>query len=245
MLKGKTILITGASSGIGKAASIALARKGAEIILLASNEKALEECHDEIAALGQEKPLICTFDLINATIKEYQALEAVLDDKIEQLDGLIHAAGQLQSLTPLAYTSMLQWHQVIQLNLNARFALTKVCLPYLQKSDRGRLLFLLSEMAKKKGQAHWGAYQVSEQATRSLFEIFSDELDKSSICVNALEIPPCDTRLRRKAYPFEDREHLIQPDDLADAFYQCFNDELKHGDKFNAKDTIQCATSID
>ncbi len=95
MLSGKTILVTGASHGLGKAAALFCANAGAKVILLASNEKALEQTYDEIMALNLHTPLICTFNLETATTEQYQLLKETIKEQCQTLDGLLHCAGPL------------------------------------------------------------------------------------------------------------------------------------------------------
>lgn len=233
MLNDKTFLITGASSGIGKSLALMLADLGATLILLGSHEKALETVFDEIKSKGKATPYICTFNLETAVTKEYELLAEMLEENDISLNGLIHCAGQLKSLTPLEHTSLHQWHKLIQINLNARFALTKTCLPFLKKPSQAQILFLVSDKAFEKGQAHWGTYQVTEKATLTLFEILCEELAQTPIKVNLLRSAPVDTKLRRQAYPFEEKSSLLTADGLCDTWMRCFDDGLQHGEIVN------------
>ena len=230
----QTFLVSGASSGLGKALALLLAQNNARVIILSSNEKALEQTYDEIIKLKKRTPLICSFNLATATAKEYEHLSKQLENEIGLLDGLIHCAGRLKALTPLEHTSMTQWHGLIQLNLNARFALTQTCLPFLKKSPHPTLAFLFSDRAITKGQAHWGAYQVAEHASNTLFEIYVDENEQSSLRVVALKAPPCDTKLYRKAYPFVEPESLWQPEDLNEAWLKLLGRTTQHGTLIDA-----------
>ena len=230
MLNDKTFLLTGASSGIGKSLALMLADLGAKLILLGSNERSLEKVYDEIKAKNRATPYICTFNLETAVAKEYDLLRDMLEENKIRLNGLIQCAGQLKALTPLEHTSLHQWHKLIQINLNARFALTHTCLPFLKKENEAQILFLLSDKAFEKGQAHWGTYQVTEKATLTLFEILTEELNNTNIKVNLLRSPPVETKLRKQAYPFEEKEKLITPDALCDTWMRCFDGSVNHGE---------------
>ena len=164
MLSNQTLLITGASHGIGKAAALFCASQNAKVILLGSNEKALEQCYDKIMSFKKQTPLICTFNLESAVAADYETLKSTLEEQGEHLDGLIHCAGQLKSLRPIEHTSLKQWHQLMQVNTNARFALTHTLLPLLQKSKKAHLIFTLSNKAFTPGEAYWSTYQVTEKA---------------------------------------------------------------------------------
>ncbi len=230
MLSHKTLLITGASHGIGKAAALFCAKQNATVILLASNERALEQCYDEIIALKKQTPLICTFNLESAVADDYVTLKNTLEQKSIVLDGLIHCAGQLKSLRPIEHTPLEQWHRLMQINTNARFALTQTLLPLLRKSEQSHLIFTLSDKAFDKGQANWGAYQVTEKANAALFEILKEELDNSTIKVNAVNAPDCNTKLRKQAFPFEENPHLVEPSALDCLWQSCFDKSITHGE---------------
>lgn len=231
MLENKTVLVSGATSGIGKACALALAKQGAQLILLASCAKKLAKTGEEISQYNCPEPLLCPFNLLHATAEHYLQLTEELTAKYDHLDGLIHCAGKLDKLTPLEYTSMLQWQSLIQINLNSRFLLTQACLPLLRSARKSQLLFVLSQKARQAGQAHWGPYQVSDHGTRALFEILAEELENTPVNVNAIELPPCDTPLRRRVYPFEDQSQLSQPHDFDCMWTQLFQDEAtpQHG----------------
>lgn len=223
-------MITGASHGIGKAAGLFCARENATVILLASNERALEQCYDEIMSLNKQTPLICTFNLESAVADDYVNLRKTLEEKDVKLDALIHCAGQLKSLSPIEHTPLQQWHRLMQINTNARFSLTQTLLPLLQKSKDANLVFTLSDKAFDKGQANWGAYQVTEKANAALFEILKEELEHTNIKVNAVHAPNCNTKLRKQAYPFEENPNLQEPSALDCLWKSCFDKIMTHGE---------------
>jgi NADP-dependent 3-hydroxy acid dehydrogenase YdfG len=221
MLENETFLVTGATSGIGLSATRALASLGASIILLGRNKKKLESLYDEIAVYSQ--PTICHFNLANAVADDYIALTRSLHDKT--LSGLVHCASHFDKLTPLHQLSMVSWHQTMQVNLNARFLLTKSLLAQLKKAKKARVIFLRNLEMNGAGNPLWGAYQVAEKASYCLAEQFQAELNHSRISLEVIDIPPCNTSQRQKAYPFEDKSSLTQVDDLVLFWQNLFNNE--------------------
>ena len=123
-LSGKTILVTGASEGIGRAASLAYAGCGAEVLLLSRNEKRLEALYDEIMALGAPEPALLPMDLAKATHDDFVALAGSLSEALPKLDGLLNNASLLGDRKPIAQTPATTWHDVMQVNVNAGFMLT-------------------------------------------------------------------------------------------------------------------------
>lgn len=230
MLTDKTLLITGATGGIGKSVARFCAQANATIILLASNEKALEQVHDELCRLSKHEPLICTFNLESATAENYHDLKESIATKVGKLDGIVHCAGKLLSLSPLEHTSLSQWHRLIQINLNARFALTQTLLPLLRQSESAHLLFVLSNRAFMPGQAYWSTYQITEKATLALLEMWTEELTGTPVKVNGVRLKDCQTKLRRDAYPFEENPNLHDPSKLDPYWQMCFDKNIQHGD---------------
>ena len=87
-LAGKTILVTGAAEGIGRAASLAFASRGAEVLLLSRNEARLEDLYDEIVDLGAPQPALLPMDLSRATHDDFVTLAGSLSEALPKLDGL-------------------------------------------------------------------------------------------------------------------------------------------------------------
>ena len=135
LLKDHVILITGAGDGIGAAVAKDCAAKGATVILLGKTIKKLEKVYDEIIAAGYPEPAIYPLDLLQAREEQYQQLAEVIEKEFGKLDGLVHNAGLLGSLIPLANHSTEQWIKVMQVNLHAPYLMTQACLPLLKKSD--------------------------------------------------------------------------------------------------------------
>src|SRR5271170_5381374 len=98
---GRVIMVTGASSGLGKALALECARAGASVILSGRNQLKLERVYDEIAGTGAATPAIAVLDLAAATAVEYDHLAKTIDAEFGRLDGLVHAAALLGDRTPL------------------------------------------------------------------------------------------------------------------------------------------------
>ena len=94
-LKDKTILITGAGSGIGRAAAKALSQFGAQLILLSKDTGKLESLYEEVVQQGSKEPLIHPMDFESAQEEEYLKVKEAILDKFDKLDGLINNAAVL------------------------------------------------------------------------------------------------------------------------------------------------------
>ena len=125
ILAGRVILVTGAGDGIGKAVSLAFAAHGATVILLGRTTSKLESVYDDIVTAGGDKPAIYPMDLQGAVPDDYQQLAQRIESEFGRLDGLLHNAGLLGSLTSIEHYDPMEWLRVIQVNLHAPFLLTQ------------------------------------------------------------------------------------------------------------------------
>jgi NAD(P)-dependent dehydrogenase (short-subunit alcohol dehydrogenase family) len=207
-LAGKTILVTGASSGIGKAAAIDFARHGANIILLARNQDNLEQVYDLIEAETQTQPIIFPYDLNVLSLEVAKEMAYAIEQEFGGLDGVLHNASLLGSKMSIAQYPENEWHDVINVNLNSAFLLTQAMLPLIEASSHGRLVFTTSSVGRE-GRAYWGAYGVSKFATEGLMQTLAAEHGKQSN-IRTFAINPGATRtsMRASAYPGEHPESV-------------------------------------
>lgn len=227
VLAGKTILITGAGDGIGKAAALTFARRGAEVLLLGRTEAKLEAVYDTIVSEGGAVPAIIPTDLAKAGHDDLMALAAELAGSIPKLDGLLHNASILGDRKPLAQTSAALWHQIMQVNVNAAFMLTQALLPMLEQAPLASVVFTSSGVGRR-GRAFWGGYAVSKFATEGLMQVLADELGEiSNIRVNSLNPGAVNTAMRRTAYPAEPPSTNPDPDALMEHWLFLMSDDSR------------------
>ena len=238
LLKDKTILITGAGDGIGKAAALTYAQFGATVILLGRTTEKLEAVYDQIEALGAPKAAILPFDLQSADEQNYIELTNIIDSEFGVIDGLLHNASLLGMRTPLENYDPVTWDSVMKVNVTACFHLTQALLPLLHRSPSASVIFTSSSVGKK-GRAYWGAYSVSKFATQGMMEILADELDNTSnIRCNAINPGATRTAMRAAAYPGEQPERNPTPEQIMPLYlYLMGEDSLKiSGQTMNAQD---------
>jgi NAD(P)-dependent dehydrogenase (short-subunit alcohol dehydrogenase family) len=214
-LAGRVIAITGASGGIGRAVALACARHRAQVVLIGRNAARLEAVHTQIAAADLPEASIAVLDLERALAPDYDQLADALHERYGRLDGLLHNAGVLGTLTPIEHYDVPTWCRVMHVNVTAAFALTQVLLPALKKSPDASVVFTASSVGRR-GRAYWGAYAVSKFAIEGLSQILADELESlSHVRVNTLNPGRARTNMRRQAYPAEDAATLPSPESLA------------------------------
>lgn len=213
LLAGRVILVTGAGDGLGRAAALAFGRHGAQVILLGRTVSKLERVYDEMEQIGGQAAIL-PMDLGKASPEQYEQTAKTISDEFGRLDGLLHNAANLGTLTPLELYDLERWGQVMQVNLNAAFLLTRACLPLLKQSPDASVVFTTADVGRR-GRAYWGAYGVSQFALEGLAQIWSEELAaNTNIRVNTLDPGPVNTAMRVRAYPGADASRLPQPGDI-------------------------------
>lgn len=220
-LDDRIILITGASDGIGKAVALDCAKRGATVILLAKTIHKLENVYDEIVAAGGAEPAIYPMDLRGASADDYADLHDNIEKEFGRIDALFNNAGWLGASTPMDIFDTELWYQVLQVNLNAPFLLTKACLPLIKKSSHGAIVFT----ADAKTSAYWGAYGVAKSGMQTMMTILADELESQKIMVNAFDPGPVRTNFRTRAYPAENPQNLNKPEDVCAGFVYLISGE--------------------
>lgn len=237
LLKDRIILVTGAGDGIGAAAAKACAAHGATVILLGRTTRKLEKVYDEIEAAGHPTPAIYPMNLEGAAPKDYADMAETIENEFGRLDGLLHNASLLGTLTPLGQYNLEQWGKVMQVNLNAPYLMTCACLELLKKSDDASLVFTSSSVGRK-GRAYWGAYGISKAATENMMQIWADELENNtSIRVNSINPGATRTAMRAKAYPGEDPSSNPYPAEIMNAYLYLLGPDSKGvtGQQFDAQ----------
>jgi NAD(P)-dependent dehydrogenase (short-subunit alcohol dehydrogenase family) len=218
LLKGRAILITGASGGFGRALSLECARAGASVIVSGRNAVKLERLYDEIEALGAPRPALAQLDLATATAADYDRLADTIGREFGKLDGLVHAAALLGDRTPLEQYHVPTWCRVLHVNLTAPFVLSQVLLPNLRNSADASIVFVSSSVARRP-RAFWGAYAVSKAGLESVRGLLFEELEREqNIRVNSINPGRMRTAMRAAAYPAEDPNTLPNPAALAGPF---------------------------
>jgi NAD(P)-dependent dehydrogenase (short-subunit alcohol dehydrogenase family) len=214
LLANRVILVTGASSGLGRAASLAFARHGATVALLARDEAKLEAVYDEIIAAGGPEPAMFPFDLAVADDRGLETLAGTIAHHLKRLDGVLHSAHKFYTLTPLELETLEQWQALMRVNLIAPFALTRACLPLLRQAPDASVVFT-GETHGHKPAAYWGGYAVAKSGLETLTRIWADELGtEESLRINTLIPGQVATTLRARTHPGLDPDSLASADDL-------------------------------
>ena len=176
----KVCFITGASSGIGRAAALLFVENGAKVIAVGRNEKELQSLRDETQSLeGVLRPEL-------ADVLETTQIEKAINNTIEafgQIDVLVNAAGIIMNGS-IETTTLDDWDKMLNLNLRAVFSVTQKCLPHLEKT-KGNIVNV-SSVAGTRSFPNLLAYCVSKAATDQLTRCSALDLAPKGIRVNAV-----------------------------------------------------------
>jgi NAD(P)-dependent dehydrogenase (short-subunit alcohol dehydrogenase family) len=210
-LVGKIALVTGASRGIGRAAALALAKAGAQVVAVARTEGGLTELDDEIrAATGQPATLV-PMDIAEGDGLDQLGL--ALHQRFGRLDILVHAAGILGPVTPVSHIEPKQWERVVAVNLTATYRLIRSFEPLLKAAEAGRAVFLTTGLAARP-QAFFGPYGVTKAGLENMVRTWADELEQTTVRAALLSPGPMRTKMRAEAFPGEDPTTLPDPSEI-------------------------------
>jgi NAD(P)-dependent dehydrogenase (short-subunit alcohol dehydrogenase family) len=205
----KTVLVTGAAGSLGSVLALACAREGFRTVLLDSDRRGLERVFDRAAEEGLPAPVLHPLDLSVAGPDEFRVMLDAIDGQFGGLDALVHCAARFESLTPLEHVAPEEWLLHVQVNLNAAWLLSALCLPSLRQSEAGRLYFLLEDLGNVGGPL-WGPYGVSKHALHALVGQLAAECQGSGLQVLGINPGPMRSTLRSRAYLAENP--AAQPD---------------------------------
>jgi NAD(P)-dependent dehydrogenase (short-subunit alcohol dehydrogenase family) len=228
-LKDRVALVTGASRGIGKALALELAKLGAHCVLVARTQGGLEETDDAIRTATGRGATLLPFDLQRQE-KELDMLGPSIVERFGRLDILVHNAGALNRLTPVAHIEPKDWAEVVAVNMTASWRLIRSCDPPLRASDAGRAVFLTSGAAARH-RAYWGMYGATKAGMEHLVLTWAEEVAKTPLRVNLASPGAVATKMRGQAFPGEDPASIAQPADVAPALAAlCLPSETRHGE---------------
>ena len=210
--QGKTALITGAGSGIGRALACALGAAGAQLLLVGRDRAKLQAA---AAVEHAPSPPTChACDLADEA--QLEALVAKVAGSVPRLDVLAHSAGNF-SLGGLADLSVQELDRLYRTHLRAPYRLTQALLPQL-RAAQGEVVFINSTAALQASPT-WAAYAAVKAGLKMLADGMRPELDAQGIRVLSVYPGRTATPMQERVFHLEGRdykpEELLQPDDLA------------------------------
>lgn len=232
MLEDKVALITGASQGLGRALALAFADKGASLVINSRSEESIRSVAKEAESRGAEV-LAVAADVSKGADVERLAGAAV--DHFGRIDVLINNAGVLGPRSKLEEHTEEEWRQVIDANLTGPFLVTKHVIPHMPEG--GSIINVVSG-ASAGPRADWGAYAISKFGVEGLTGNLAIELEERGIRVNSVDPGGMRTGMRAAAYPEEDPQTRITPEENTAVFLYLASDESRGvtGERFKAQE---------
>jgi NAD(P)-dependent dehydrogenase (short-subunit alcohol dehydrogenase family) len=197
-MNGKVVIVTGASSGIGRAAAALFADRGATVVAVGRNEKELKQlATDTKDAAGSIRPHL-------ADVLEETQLDRIVADCLQKhkaIDVLVNSAGVIKNGT-LENTTLDEWDRMMYINLRSVFMLTQRCLPHLIAS-KGNIVNV-SSVAGTRAFPNVFAYCVSKAAIDQFTRCAALELGPKGVRVNAVNPGVVVTNLHKRGGMEED-----------------------------------------
>lgn len=181
-VKGKSVVVTGASKGIGKGIARVFAQAGAKVLVVGRDLKAAEAAAEEMKKAGGQAS---AFSADVTSLEQMEAAAKAAADRHGGIDVLCANAGmfpqaKLEEMTPE------QWDQVVDCNLKGTFLSVKACVRYLKKSSQGRIVLTSSITGPVTGFPGWSHYGATKAGQLGFMRTACIELAKYGITVNAV-----------------------------------------------------------
>ncbi len=217
-LAGQTALVTGGSKGIGRAICLALAKEGANIIIVARNESEIKETMDKLKEMGS-KSLSIQADVRSE--EDVRRLISMTIDKCGKLDILINNAGVAYKKR-LEETTLKEYEKIIDTNLKGVFLCTKYAIPYIRESKNGKIINI-SSVGGLHGLPEFSVYCASKFGVDGITESIASELE-GEIKVYAVCPGAVDTDMYRSL--FSNRPPL-KPEHIAEKVLELASSDSK------------------
>ncbi len=216
-LTGQVAVVTGASSGVGRSAALALAKEGANVAVVARRKELLDELAGEIRGLGVEA-LSCPTDIADPVAVESVAKMVV--ERFARVDILVNNAGITTPKRMLSDITVEGWQLTIDVNLNGVFYCARAFLPTMRAQNGGTIVTVASFAGVRPSLLGGPAYSAAKTGVISLNESINLAERKNGIracviCPGEINTPI----LKRRPVPLTDDElaTMLLPEDVADA----------------------------
>jgi len=217
-LFGRVAVVTGASSGIGRAIALALSREGVEVCAVGRNPDALAET----VAMARQFSAVAGFQM-DLTVKDtLPPLLKHLEKNSKGLHILVHSAG-LYHQAQMEHAKIEDLDAQYATNVRAPYILTQLLLPMLTLAQ-GQIVFINSSAGLTAKRPEIGQYSATKHALKAIADSLREEMNPKGIRVLSLYLGRTATRMQEALYREEGRDYhpetLIQPEDVASVIVQ-------------------------
>lgn len=189
--KGKTVVVTGGASGIGKGICLEFAELGANVVCSDMNFEAAQKVAEEVNAKGG-KGLAIKADVTSEADAQRMVKETV--DAFGSLDILCNNAGMIKAIAPLETLTVEEWDANFAVNAKGVFICSKAAIPQMRKQGYGRIINTASQCGKT-GMPNFGHYCAAKAAVLLFTQTLALELATTNIHVNAVCPGSVDTEM--------------------------------------------------
>lgn len=199
----RTVLVTGATAGFGKAIAFKLAQKSCRLILTGRREKRLQEICEEINNSGVSEATYLSFD-----IRDRSAVETAvdsLDSKWQNIDVLVNNAGLALGKSTIENGEIEDWEGMMDTNVKGLLYITRKLIPELKKSDSGHIINIGS-IAGTEVYPGGNVYCASKHAVNALSKALRQELLPYGIRVSQIRPGLADTEFSVVRYKGDDEK---------------------------------------
>jgi NAD(P)-dependent dehydrogenase (short-subunit alcohol dehydrogenase family) len=204
MFSGKTAIVTGAGSGIGRAIAHAMAKRNAHTILVDINLESIEKVSKEIGSLGNGRILALKADVSNA--KEVQRVIKNVLHQFGKVDILVNNAAIGGPAIPITELKEEDWDEVIKVDLKSVFLFCKAVIGHMIERKYGKIINITS-LAAKAGNPNIVAYSAAKAGVIGLSRSLALWVATMGINVNSVAAGTTETRML-SSLPREQREEL-------------------------------------
>jgi 3-hydroxy acid dehydrogenase / malonic semialdehyde reductase len=221
-LQGKTVFVTGASSGIGRSTAIAFAREGSRLLVCARGPNALEELRQALTSAGASG--VHAFQLDVRDRAEVEAMIANLPSDWREIDVLVNNAGLSRGLAKLYEDDPQNWDEMIDTNVKGLLYVTRNVVPGMVARGRGHVINLGSTAAYIT-YANGAVYCATKAAEKSISEGLKIDLMGTAVRVTSVDAGMVETNFSKVRFRGDEAraakvyENItpLQPEDVADA----------------------------
>lgn len=210
MLRGKTVLVTGAGRGIGRATALAFGAEGCKVACVARSGDQVEQTADLVRQAGAESLALVGDVADEHSVADFMSAAVC---RLGDIDVLVNNAGVF-AVKPIAETTIEDWDLAIGVNARGVFLCIKAVLPGMIARREGCVINIAS-MASLKPYPNQGAYVASKHAVLGLSKVLADEMRPHGVRVTAICPGGVDTDLVRTQRPDWEPEMLMGPEDVA------------------------------
>jgi 3-oxoacyl-[acyl-carrier protein] reductase len=212
-LQGDTVLVTGASRGLGRSMALRFSEEGAYVVLVSRSRDGLEEVAEETDG----ETLVATADVRNS-----EDVCGVVDASLERfgrIDTLVNNAGVglltiADGQKPVIEVSEEEWDTVMETNLKGVFLFCRYAVPGMIERGRGNVINVSSGYGRRAAP-NWAPYVTSKWGLEGFTRCLAMELEDDGVMVNAIDPGG---RVRTRFWDHvDDQERLIEPDAMNDA----------------------------